>query len=609
MAAATMTLPDLLILPNNASRSLPVWPLDPPGSLLRWSFPNPIAWLWSAPLYLSIPLVWTLFVFALYLYIFHYPTWTLSRDVANLPGPDNRTSWWEGNWADMKNTSNEDGAGAALPISWVEKWHTGRFHSHLGSHMFYTTDLTALNHVLNNAHLFPKPDRYFNLLGILVGRNGLAVLSGDAHRRCRKVMNPTFNAPAVQQMVPIFYDKAVELRDKFVSFFDPANDGLLTSRKAADASEKIPGTRKVDVQTYMGEVGLDCIGAAGFNYNVGAVADRPSEFTDTWRAMLDTFGTVPKREIAQIFAGAPLLEKIPLDAQAKMTRYNAAVVEVGRRLVNDKVSALNAALHTGVDPKTELGRDVVSNLLLANAEPGVPAHLKMSTDDVVDQIRTLLFAGAETTSVTMSYILYRLARHPEMQARLREEIMSVDVEQPGLDTLNSLTFLEYFVREVLRLHAPVPIALRVAAHDTHIPLGKPIRGRDGRMMDSVMLKKGQAIFIPIANVNVDKSIWGPDASEFRPERHATEPKVKTPGVYGNLMTFLGGTRNCIGYRFSLAETKVVIFTLLRTFTFATLPSNPQQLRMSGLDLRSYSVGQGLEPAPEVPLLVRMVYEA
>ncbi|TXT09235.1 hypothetical protein VHUM_02709 [Vanrija humicola] len=467
--------------------------------------------------------------------------------------------------------------------------------------MFYTTDLTALNHVLNNDYLFPKPDRYFNLLGILVGRNGLAVLSGDAHRRCRKVMNPTFNASAVRQMVPIFYDKATELRDKFASFFDPANQDRLTSRKAADPSERIPGTRKVDVQQYLGELGLDCIGAAGFNYNIGAVADRSSEFTDTWR-----------------------LTSKPLDAQAKMTRYNAAVVDVGRvstqslnydhlltsqRLVNDKVSALNAALHTGVDPKTELGRDVVSNLILANAGPNVPGHLKMSTDDVVDQIRTLLFAGAETTSVTMAYILYRLARHPEMQARLREEIMSVDEDQPSLEVLNSLTFLEYFVREVLRLHAPVGIALRVAAEDTHIPLGKPIRGRDGRMMDSIMLPKGQAIFIPIANVNVDKSIWGPDASEFRPDRHEVEPKVKTPGVYGNLMTFLGGTRNCIGHRFSLAEAKVVIFTLLRSFSFETLPSNPQQLRMSGLDLRSYSVGQGIETGPEVPLLMRMVDEA
>lgn len=307
-----MTLPDLLILPANGSRSLPVWPLDARSSSWSWPLPtiNPFAWLLSAPLYVSIPFGFALLFFAIYLYVFHYPTWTLSGDFGNLPGPDVRTSWWEGNWADFKNTPNEDGAGAALPISWVEKWHTGRFHSHMGSHMFYTTDLTALNHVLNNSHLFPKPDRYFNLLGILVGRNGLAVLSGDAHRRCRKVMNPTFNAPAVRAMVPIFYDKAQELRDKFVSFFDPANDGLLTSRKAADASERIPGTRKVDVQTYMGEIGLDCIGAAGFSYNIGAIADRQSEFTDTWRAMLDSFGTVEKREIAQIFAGAPLLEKI-----------------------------------------------------------------------------------------------------------------------------------------------------------------------------------------------------------------------------------------------------------------------------------------------------------
>lgn len=69
------------------------------------------------------------------------------------------------------------------------------------------------------------------------------------------------------------------------------------------------------------------------------------------------------------------------------------------------------------------------------------------------------------------------------------------------------------------------------------------------------LKKGQTIIIPIGTVNTDKTIWGKDAGEFNPERwqHVPEGSHSIPGVWGNMFTFLGGPKACIGYRFSLVE--------------------------------------------------------
>ncbi|KAG6846499.1 hypothetical protein H0H93_013573, partial [Arthromyces matolae] len=65
--------------------------------------------------------------------------------------------------------------------------------------------------------------------------------------------------------------------------------------------------------------------------------------------------------------------------------------------------------------------------------------------------------------------------------------------------------------------------------------------------------KGETLLIPIAAINRDKTIWGDDAHEFRPERWETVPEEanRIPGVWGNVLTFLGGPRACIGYRFSL----------------------------------------------------------
>jgi len=76
------------------------------------------------------------------------------------------------------------------------------------------------------------------------------------------------------------------------------------------------------------------------------------------------------------------------------------------------------------------------------------------------------------------------------------------------------------------------------------------------------VKKGDTIFIPILAINRAKDIWGEDAAVFRPEGANS-----IPGVWGNQLTFLGGPRACIAYRFSIVEMKALLFTLVRAFEF------------------------------------------
>jgi hypothetical protein len=92
---------------------------------------------------------------------------------------------------------------------------------------------------------------------------------------------------------------------------------------------------------------------------------------------------------------------------------------------------------------------------------------------------------------------------------------------------------------------------------------------------TLRVRKGQPLFIPILSFNRDPAIWGENALEFksvlciifpslliylitihlRPERWASHPEAASnvPGIWGHMMTFLGGPRACIGYRFSLVE--------------------------------------------------------
>jgi cytochrome P450 len=100
----------------------------------------------------------------------------------------------------------------------------------------------------------------------------------------------------------------------------------------------------------------------------------------------------------------------------------------------------------------------------------------------------------------------------------------------------------------------------------------------------------------IQEVNRSTEIWGPDAGEFNPYRFDRDgiPAKHVSGVYGNLLSFLGGARNCMyvpfpphriqdtdtesGYRFAIAEMKAGLFALLRRLEFEALPSNPRIIR-------------------------------
>jgi len=131
----------------------------------------------------------------------------------------------------------------------------------------------------------------------------------------------------------------------------------------------------------------------------------------------------------------------------------------------------------------------------------------------------------------------------------------------------------------MRLYAPVPRLTRTATQDILLPLATPIRATDGHTdLTSLLLQKGTQVIIGVRAVNVAESIWGPDAGEWKPERWleplpASVVEAKVPGVYANLLTFLGGNRACIGFKFSQLEMKVVLCELLPTFTFS--PSNKE----------------------------------
>jgi len=176
-----------------------------------------------------------------------------------------------------------------------------------------------------------------------------------------------------------------------------------------------------------------------------------------------------------------------------------------------------------------------------------------------------------------------------------------------MDELMGLPYLDAVCREVLRVHAPVPSTVRVALRDDVIPLGEGTKWVDAKGVehDSIRIAKGDVVFVPILALNRAKAIWGDDAEEFKPERWESipEPATKIPGVWGNLLTFLGGSHACIGYRFSVVEMKAIMFTLIRAFEFELAVPKEKIAKRSMIVTRPVDLS-GSDETNRLPIIVR-----
>jgi cytochrome P450 len=116
------------------------------------------------------------------------------------------------------------------------------------------------------------------------------------------------------------------------------------------------------------------------------------------------------------------------------------------------------------------GKDFLSLLLRANMAHDLPPTEKLSDHDVMSQISTFVVAGHETTSTSLSWTLHALTLHPEVQDKLREELLSVGSDEPSLEVLEGLPYLDAVVREALRWCSIVPSSIRTCMKDDVVPI-------------------------------------------------------------------------------------------------------------------------------------------
>ena len=107
-----------------------------------------------------------------------------------------------------------------------------------------------------------------------------------------------------------------------------------------------------------------------------------------------------------------------------------------------------------------------------------------------------MLAGHETTATALDWTLHRLALHPELQTRLRDEVRAAfaaaranDSEDISPTELNALPVLDAIVREMLRFQPPVAGTIRQCQRDSVLPLSRPYALRNGQMVESITVPK------------------------------------------------------------------------------------------------------------------------
>ncbi|WVQ81330.1 hypothetical protein IAT38_003453 [Cryptococcus sp. DSM 104549] len=533
-----------------------------------------------------------------YLYMFPYQEYRLH--FRHLQGPAN-DNWFLGVLPTIIKAPPNVAHG-----KWAAQYGpTYRYRVFFGLQRFYTADPVALSYILSHPDVFPKPAQARKGLREMLG-NGLLVAEGDDHRKQRKALNPSFSPGAIRGMVPIFYDKAYELREKLLGLVEGALDEAASPTPAVDV-DIVEGGKKIDVLKYLGKTTLDVIGIAGFNYDFKSLSTEQNELSDAYSKMFTVGTDVGILAIAQQLI--PILKFIPTKRRRVVAESQGITRKVGMKLINDKKRAILAAHSDGLEKGEDIGNDLLSILIKANLASDIKPEQRLTDVEVLDQITTFMLAGNETSSTALTWILYMLALHPESQTRLREEVLAIPDDRPSLETLNTLTYMDAVVREVLRLYAPAPSTIRESTEDCVIPLSMPVIDKNGKSVESVRVNAGTTIFIPILNVNTSPAIWGPDAAQYNPKRFLPAEggdiarAGSIPGTWGNLLTFLGGSRNCIGYRFALAEIKAILFVLIKGFEFEELGSKPVIEAKASVVMRSRVVGEE-KAGLQMPLMVK-----
>ncbi|ESK91018.1 cytochrome p450 [Moniliophthora roreri MCA 2997] len=470
--------------------------------------------------------------------------------IAHMPGPEPE-SFVFGNLPELFQSQ------AGVPdLKWQSEYGgIARIRGAFGEDRLFVSDPKAMQYIFHTSgYGFLKWPERTEISRVLMGR-GLLWADGEIHKRQRKVMLPGFGAPESKSFISIFQKVASDLCGHWSDLLASSTDQTL----------------ELNAASWLSRATMDSLGEAAFDYHFGALEQKDNELMKAYFGLMsDTLGQPSRKTIL-------LQTMMPVWGLNLMSRYSRSKHHVHARHTANLASQIAKAL---IDMKAqsllqgkEGSKDILSLLVKANASENSASRL--TEEEMIAQMRTLLLAGHETSATSLSWVLYELARHSEVQQKLRDEIRAMERSRGGVKLtaadFDNMPYMAAVLKESLRVHPAVYQNYRLAARDDVLPLSKPITTLTGEVISELPVGKGTKIVLSIAAYNRNKDVFGTDADIFDPDRwlrDSGERKGPALGVYGNLLTFAGGVRTCIGWRFALYEMQTLLVEIINNFELA-----------------------------------------
>jgi cytochrome P450 len=367
----------------------------------------------------------------------------------------------------------------------------------------------AANHYITVSHasnFLWRESHFRDLIGVL--GDGLLTTDDPYHRRSRQIMLPAFHRERIAASIDVMVEE---------------------TERALEQWE--PGAR-IDLYAW-------------------------TRHLATRIAMRALFGIEPDGPAAREIDAAAMFEQaLAFFSSGYQSRFIRTPGSPWSRL-QDATRKLNRMLYAEIKGRRasgERGEDVLSLMLDAQSEEGE----QLGDEQIRDEMMTLLFAGHDTTTSTVSFMFYELARAPHLAERLvaeQQALLHEKTANAGQLMSGELTELEMVLEETLRKYPPAWIGPRKSIEPFEFE-GRTVPG----------------------NAYVNYSSWAshnlpdvfPEPDEFRPERFGPEVKANIPkGAY---IPFGGGSRTCIGMRFGQLEVRTIATLIARRFTLE-LPSD------------------------------------
>lgn len=393
-----------------------------------------------------------------------------------------------------------------------------------GMHRVLVLDPDLLRQVLvTKSSLFSK--RIFQYLNVkaIIG-DGLVTTDGEVHSRHRKMVNEAFGYKHLKGLVPIFAEQSKILLDHW-----EGKDGQI-----------------VNVADGLGRMALNVLGLSTFGFEFDTLTPEETKGKKLYRLF---------RENVQahkdfLFMTLPYYQHIPIEANRRRKELKRKTYEGIEVIIEEKRERLAKRKSLG---SSVIPMDILELLILVTDEDD---GSKFTNQELVDEAKTLLMAGTDTSATMAQFTLICLAKHPEVLQKCLEEVDRVlgnreIVEEPDL---NELKYLHLVMRESMRLYPPIPILPRRVEQD--INLG----GYD--------IPAGTTLVVSPMVMHHLPNLWD-NPEEFNPERFSPEnDENRHPYQY---LPFNHGPRNCIGQKFGFVEMKVMLAMLLKRYTLSLKP--------------------------------------